>query len=825
MNKAIHAYLSVIPICIISILSFIGIVLSSTVSAGTEVVDTIALTVPIACTMSGTGTTHTATLSPGTYSGTSGSEYENGIGKTTLTAICNDDNGFAIYAVGYTGNQSGVTNLVGEETSGTIATKAYASGDTTSNWSMKLTKVDNPVSGDPVTYNPQNLTLTTGYNTWHAVPDTLTKVAEYKANTGSSTTDTTLGVKLETTYAAFIASNQPADTYIGQVKYIMVHPYYVDKSALEDAITVVFDGNGLTFPNGSTTNTVKYANVCEPGEYAYVGNTYQEVMTSNITTGGTQNGGYTDHESILQSITLPGADKVKVVVDYATTGDTAYATIAEGTWAGWEDSDPEGNYLDIYSDDNLQGQQSHIFNGNTITIDIGSWAAPESGYNKGFYIKVYPVYATEQANTTYEQLPSSDCSIMPISGTYTETTPWKGKWVKNQYDITNERELSNYLIQNYNFVKGTTVTFQAYNPYTLKYNGNGASNELGMGTQQYYQGGDYGGWRIRTLAVGDEVVLLAPNYKRSGYGFIGWSLDSNAASHLSSATLYGPNETITVDQAMLSTTNTNKEVTLYAIWLPSSGNLQNWSGCSSMSTGAVTALTDIRDNDTYAVAKLADGNCWMIENLRLGGSSPITLTTTNTQSAGTLPAATYGEEWDNSPNNVQQIATINTASPETLVENINQRNYAYGNHYSWYAAANRTTLITQSVDITTSICPAGWRLPNKENYQYFIQNSIIPRSFPNNFVVSGFVSYFTHGRFDNYDNRITTSRIPMYGHATGYYWTSLALVTNQVYYYNGYSFGTSNYIYGNTHTGINPYDAGTDGGAAEGYAVRCILSN
>ena len=194
---------------------------SSTTSASTEVIDQVSLTVPIACTMSGTGTTHTATLNPGTYSGASGSEYENGIGKTTLTAICNDDNGFSIYAIGYTNNEYGTTTLIGQNTNTTIPTKAYQSSDTTSNWSMKLTKVTNTSES----YNPQNLTLTTSYDTWHAVPSEYTKVAEYHANTGSSTTDTTLGVKLETTYAAYISSNQPADTYTGQVKYTMVHPY------------------------------------------------------------------------------------------------------------------------------------------------------------------------------------------------------------------------------------------------------------------------------------------------------------------------------------------------------------------------------------------------------------------------------------------------------------------------------------------------------------------------------------------------------------------------------------------------------------------------
>ena len=210
-----------------------GVILSSnTTSADTEVIDQVRLTVPIACTMTGENTSHTATLDPGTYSGATGSEYANGIGKTTLTAICNDDNGFSIYAIGYTGNSydsENHTKLVGANTGGTIATKAYASGDTTSNWSMKLTKVDNPQSGDPITYNPQNLTIQSdtegSFDIWHSVPASYTKVAEYHANTGSSTTDTTLGVKLETTYAAFVASNQPADSFIGQVNYTMVHPY------------------------------------------------------------------------------------------------------------------------------------------------------------------------------------------------------------------------------------------------------------------------------------------------------------------------------------------------------------------------------------------------------------------------------------------------------------------------------------------------------------------------------------------------------------------------------------------------------------------------
>lgn len=189
-------------------------------------VDDVAITVPVSCTMSGniaTGQEHTATLQPGTYSGASGSAYENGIGKTTLTTFCNDYNGFSIYAIGFTGDTAGDNTLVGTSASGgaTINTKAYESTDTTSNWSMKVTKVDDSTQA----FNPNNMSITNSFNAWHSVPDDYTKVAEYHASIGSSTTDQSLGAKVETTYAAFVSTSQPADTYTGKVKYVMVHPY------------------------------------------------------------------------------------------------------------------------------------------------------------------------------------------------------------------------------------------------------------------------------------------------------------------------------------------------------------------------------------------------------------------------------------------------------------------------------------------------------------------------------------------------------------------------------------------------------------------------
>ena len=218
-----------------------GIVLSSITTSATDTTsyeDQVSITVPASCTMGGVGSnTHNATLNPGTWSGASGSDYENGIGKTTLTVFCNDYNGFSIYAVGYTGNTAGNTNLVGASTSTNIATGTSTSG-ATSNWSMKVNKE----TDTSIAYTPANMNVPVAYTSWHEVPSTYTQVAEYKASTGSSATDDVKGAKVNTTYAAFISSTQVADTYEGQVKYTMVHPYNNDTNSY----IVEFLANGGT---------------------------------------------------------------------------------------------------------------------------------------------------------------------------------------------------------------------------------------------------------------------------------------------------------------------------------------------------------------------------------------------------------------------------------------------------------------------------------------------------------------------------------------------------------------------------------------------------
>ena len=198
---------------LVGLSSCIGLVLVGSSVSADDVVDDISITVPVSCTMSGSGmNSHTAEIANGTYTPN--------IGTTTINVLCNDNGGFSIYAAGFTGEEIGATNsnkLVGTSASGNAVidtgTATSAGNPDVSNWAMKL------ATNSQATYP---ITLTTGYDAFHAVPNEYTKVATRLQGTDVGTNAE--GSSLTTTYAAYISKTQPADTYSGKVKYVLLHP-------------------------------------------------------------------------------------------------------------------------------------------------------------------------------------------------------------------------------------------------------------------------------------------------------------------------------------------------------------------------------------------------------------------------------------------------------------------------------------------------------------------------------------------------------------------------------------------------------------------------
>lgn len=362
------------------------------------------------------------------------------------------------------------------------------------------------------------------------------------------------------------------------------------------------------------------------------------------------------------------------------------------------------------------------------------------------------------------------------------------------------------------------------------------------------------------IASNMAVNLFPSNFKydtnndgQSDYGFAGWSEDKNAANIINAVTgkptVYGPMQNITTGDLSVN------GMKLYAVWVPvakdKDGNeltfqttdllnvqLTDMLGdtLASKSSGYIAALRDVRDNQVYAVAKLADGNYWMIENLRLNNNStkPNWGDNSFSQGFGGVFSGLANAESENFSSSTTSNSLYNTGNAYTMPRyNNNNTNspvanmtgadgniYSYGNYYTWAAAIADTTAHSSSSDIiNTSICPAGWHLPYGNNgtgtnggntsggfynLNYKINNnsnvtdataSRNLRAYPNNFVYSGYFSNSSAGSRGSY----------------GYYWSSTASNGSSAYY-----------LYFNS-SGVSP---GTFGGNKySGDSVRCVLGS
>ena len=190
-------------------------------------------------------------------------------------------------------------------------------------------------------------------------------------------------------------------------------------------------------------------------------------------------------------------------------------------------------------------------------------------------------------------------------------------------------------------------------------------------------------------------------------------------------------------------------------------------------------LTDTRDDNTYTVSKLADGKCWMTQNLRIIDKT-LTPADSDVTSNYTIPASS-----------LSGFISYNTSNAYVNSD---------GGFYNWYAATagtGTTALTVNGQNTTVSICPKGWRLPTGGGSGEFLvlynnyNSSSSLRSNLVNLTSSGYV--FSNSRY--------------YQGSDGYYWSSTVDSS-----YGAYSLhlNTSN---------VDPVNYGTK---YYGFSVRCI---
>ena len=569
---------------------------------------------------------------------------------------------------------------------------------------------------------------------------------------------------------------------------------------------VTYNSNGLIYNNtpGDTTNIVEYIptyegnkitgqrqNIVYTGTYSTPA--YEEttpttnyIMKGWSTDQNATEATYTDEQTIINDLTLNTNDSITLYAIWT------YTTV-----------------ITFNGNGNDGGEDMH-----TITVEAGQTInLPQNAYTKTNYY---------------------------FAG-WSTADDGNGEYYKNKSNYTASVGSNNITL----YAQWTDCP-----PNNICYDDSGANSPITMSNQtSNYKDNS------NPVTSNMEVNLWPMNYKYdtnndgyNDYGFAGWSEDKNAASKMldsnpdNDPAVYGPNQTITLGDMSAA------GLKLYAVWMPvakDSNNaelafqtanlltttLADGTTLASKPVKYVTALRDYRDNQVYAVAKLADENYWMIENLRLNSTATITTDNTNnpliadgnvaiTNNDGNAynhlsPANSswctdfnlecFDQSYLNTDNTTN--TSINMAGPYER-DNI----YSFGNYYNWYSATagNGKYRTTNGTTVQGDICPAGWNLPAghaEKNgpyadldiamggtgiARYTPEASNSWRSFPSNFLYSG------------YWRGLSTLERGDYGH----YWSSTAW---------------ENYVAITLHltsTSVAPGDSYN--GKYSGLPVRCI---
>ena len=716
-----------------------------------------------------------------------------------------------------------------------------------------------PSSKDEATYT----TLSTSENN----PTILNNTDDYSATEANDTTTIY--------YGFYITPDMPYGTYTGGE---VVYEAIPNRS---DLATVTFDGNGLYFnddPN-QTQNTVKFLPNTETSR------TVAYTHTPNVDNDGIQDGYYTNNLNATNVYRFAD-EATKVHVKAIRSGSDKWCAPPDSGdyFSFWSGSHPEYTALNDYStaiqafgstdgknvfknystdineEVDLPDQNSVTFAYTTNDSDTYAWCKQNmSGYGYYAIITAYDSNNNEVALIGNE--PYMGDYLVPDSTKKNKLLGWSTDKDATTPSYRNEQDIALELSLEPN--KKMTLYAVWQRGIGITYNGNNADSKTNM------DGAEQEAYAMDLASANLQVDLLASNFQRKGYGFVGWSADPDAWNKLTddddsnNPTIYGPNQTITIDGDLVAIAGENGNLVLNAIWAPaekdSQGNpvyLQSWTGCSSLDRtvydsttdtliagkNTVTALTDSRDNGVYTIARLADGNCWMTENLRLDNSMSNETTTseftaentnnpsvpfTNDYASNTRSnrLSTSSEDWCDvssvscaDQSRFNNSNTINTASTVTFNHNftwgesvnvLDDSIYLYGNYYNLYSATagNSKYYDTEGRIITGDICPTGWHIPihlgDTSGSFYYLDSQMGGgdnfdssnrwRSFPSNFVYSGKKG----GNGYQYRGLI------------GHYWTTTPNNGNYAYTFN-------------VHQGYLLLDEGVNVVKHDGASVRCM---
>ena len=262
-----------------------------------------------------------------------------------------------------------------------------------------------------------------------------------------------------------------------------------------------------------------------------------------------------------------------------------------------------------------------------------------------------------------------------------------------------------------------TVTPNA-TPYTINYNKNTTDTVTSMPTPNPQTG--------ETFATTVNISNTVP--ARDGYIFKGWCTAQVADDATCSGTQYNPDGGGTSLAWTLDQTAVTNTLNLYAMWEADVTLTMQTMKESDCVTSAPTRVKDARDGQVYSVQRLADGNCWLLDNLRLDPTAtPLATLIGNTNaSSQTLtyfkngggsspyPATGVNTTWASSSDNKYDEPKIVTTYKDTTITSYGAGSGKIGVYYNYCAVSAGSYCYAGGLgtgDATEDLCPAGWRMP------------------------------------------------------------------------------------------------------------------
>ena len=321
-------------------------------------------------------------------------------------------------------------------------------------------------------------------------------------------------------------------------------------------LTINFDGNGLTFADGETTNTIAIASGCheEPVPTTKISHTdkVNDDGTAGTTTddyGVTYYDGYSLDQATKDVVTMTGASSLRVTINYSIEEGYDALYVFQGEYDGevlledyqqFMDAGQIATISDVSYDDPLELFTTTLeIDGDTVTFAFVSDYAVTS---YGYYATV--VALDENGNVLGDGTTTTVCNDYVASGTYSDPALGSQRefvgWSETPTGAQIYADIDD-ILEDLPGELGETKTLYAVwrNIHTVTYDGNGAT--YGDSYSNEY----YGGY---------SIYIDDNNFDRDGYSFIGWSTNKDTTT-----------PDISPDDLFVLP-DTNGETVFYAIW-------------------------------------------------------------------------------------------------------------------------------------------------------------------------------------------------------------------------------------------------------------------